>query len=164
MSSNLLCSSGESGTNSVIGPTRDPSRPAWRALGTLPRVRSSEAFGRRPDTRSIARTGPASETLHETGHSWASRPRLAKRWDHLRGEQLQMRLRPAWRPLGSVTRYRRFESGSLQRGVCKLSVPRALPRSNQWRSRKRGRRIPIGRGDWRGPTHFGDGLKDQAAA
>ena len=45
-----------------------------------------------------------------------------------------------------------FVSGSLQRGVCKLSVPRALPRSNQWRSRKRGRRIPIGRGNWRSPT------------
>src|SRR5437868_6985514 len=40
-----------------------------QALTTLPRVRSSEAFGRRPDTGSIARTGPASETLHE------SRPR-----------------------------------------------------------------------------------------
>jgi hypothetical protein len=27
-----------------------------------------------------------------------------------------------------------FESVFLQRGVCKISVPRALPRSNQWRS------------------------------
>jgi hypothetical protein len=52
----------------------------------------------------------------------------------------------------SFARDRRFESGSLQRGVCKVSFPRALPRSNQWRSRKRGRRIPVGRGDWRGPT------------
>ena len=52
----------------------------------------------------------------------------------------------------AASRNRWFESASLQRGVCKLSVPRALPRSNQWRSRKRGRRIPIGRGNWRSPT------------
>src|ERR1700730_6157603 len=32
--------------------------------------------------------------------SLASRSRLAKRWDHLRGEQLQVRLRPAWRQPG----------------------------------------------------------------
>jgi hypothetical protein len=56
------------------------------------------------------------------------------------------------RNLGRVTRYRWFESGFLQRGVCKLSVHRALPRSNQWRSRKRGRRIPIGSGSLRSPT------------
>src|SRR5438132_12164177 len=32
--------------------------------------------------------------------SLASCSRLAKRWDHLRGEQLQVRLHPAWRQPG----------------------------------------------------------------
>ena len=41
-----------------------------QALIALPRVRSSEAFGRRsPYTGSNARVGPASETLNVTGHS-----------------------------------------------------------------------------------------------
>src|SRR5947209_15975864 len=40
-----------------------------QALIALPRVRSSEAFGRRsPYTGSNARVGPASETLNESGH------------------------------------------------------------------------------------------------
>src|SRR4051794_26403451 len=34
----------------------------------FPRVRSSEAFGRRPLHRPINHVGPASETLHESGH------------------------------------------------------------------------------------------------
>jgi len=39
-----------------------------QALIALPRVRSSEAFGRRsPYTGSNARVGPASETLNESG-------------------------------------------------------------------------------------------------
>ena len=41
-----------------------------QALIALPRVRSSEAFGRRsPYTGSNARVGPASETLNGSGHS-----------------------------------------------------------------------------------------------
>ena len=45
-----------------------------QALIALPRVRSSEAFGRRsPYTGSNARVGPASETLNESGRWYASR-------------------------------------------------------------------------------------------
>ncbi len=41
-----------------------------QALIALPRVRSSEAFGRRsPYSGSNARVGPASETLNDSGHS-----------------------------------------------------------------------------------------------
>src|SRR5437588_12926733 len=44
-----------------------------QALIALPRVRSSEAFGRRsPYTGSNARVGPASETLNDNGHSSSS--------------------------------------------------------------------------------------------
>ena len=45
-----------------------------QALIALPRVRSSEAFGRRsPYTGSNARVGPASETLNDCGPSLLSR-------------------------------------------------------------------------------------------
>ena len=45
-----------------------------QALIALPRVRSSEAFGRRsPYTGSNARVGPASETLNDSGPSRLSR-------------------------------------------------------------------------------------------
>jgi hypothetical protein len=35
-----------------------------------PRVPSLQAFGRRPSAPVIGRDGPASETLHDNGHSW----------------------------------------------------------------------------------------------
>src|SRR5271169_4801107 len=38
------------------------------AITALPRVLSSEAFGRRPYTGSTSRAGPASETLHDSGY------------------------------------------------------------------------------------------------
>ena len=50
-----------------------------QALIALPRVRSSEAFGRRsPYTGSNARVGPASETLNICGQSY--RPRNSGSW------------------------------------------------------------------------------------
>ena len=40
----------------------------YHRLIAFPQVPSSEAFGRRLFTGSTARAGPASETLHESGH------------------------------------------------------------------------------------------------
>ena len=60
---------------SHLGKTVPPTKPLphqipidGQALTAFPRVRSSEAFGRRPHTGSTARAGPPSETLHDSGH------------------------------------------------------------------------------------------------
>ena len=54
-------------STATVAPTPNPhSRQAFTAF---PRVRSSEAFRRRPYTGSIARAGPASETLPDSGCS-----------------------------------------------------------------------------------------------
>jgi hypothetical protein len=49
----------------------NPHRP--RTACHFPRV-SSEAFGRRPLLQSVSRARPASETLHESGHSIPATP------------------------------------------------------------------------------------------